>query len=1049
MYVSSFIKELQQQGEKHPCYAAGNGHFSQREKFTDAYLKVVSSLVVAKRQLGGNRSLKYFEAPLLKRAVNSLFKHGAELYQLYHDVLEIILRYARNNHGLDSPEIPALITLQRDKPFVGPHELLYVNISQRVYQCLTDEIQRPSSNLNGIQQLGRLVLSLYLSGPVKQFNELPYLLNNGCIKYSSGITYLHLIKDTKKYSENRYILGDMTALFYMDYRNTVEVARQALNSSCESKKNYVPKRPSLKSLHKACNEFLSSKLGMETLSILQLRLLRKTYTSLNMSPFESAFYNGVMPSQVLEEKILYRLLTDKVVPEEEQLKRNRFSQKQWLERAIQIGDLNNCQYHNVKYSLNLLYPILKILRLGDGEKKAVNKTINNYRNQPDYQSNFYVSLLMLWIRQMMATGGLLKNTIRFSTIADYVGTIALPLLTEFADSNLIRMDGEELADKLNKVAINIASPTRKSFVYYFAYFLCQLDLVENFSLDDLDIQSGSSNVDANLISVPQIESVLTHVATQLDFPDRRDLILIICLGFYGGLRRNETCWLLPTDFEVIKDSQNDVLEVNLRIRSNKYRRLKSPAANRLLPLSVLLPRNWLNMLVEKLEVLNSSVKSKSVLFFNEPNHTHHLFSLATEVLRDYLKDSGFRYHHLRHSFSNWQFYRLLVASKINFDAGKCFSCFDSEYFSESSVEDLKARLALKPNSRKTMYALSTLMGHSTVGITLGHYIHLRDLFYYLLNRDKEMMSQNRLSGVVRYAKYQRLGNESLIEAVDFRTRSQEINMSPTLSEVAKLGYQPDKYEINLKAKVSTLRRPKLANMADMIKSLESCDIQSVADEYRQDKLWVEEINFSARKLSKSYFRKSKVIGALIEFPQNSSHKRGKKRDSKSREMFLQLCEQGDFVIDKQIFNDEQWRRALKLVGTISSSVNNTFFTCDRETVRNFLALCCQLQIAPFNIRFELHVLEESQSVVTQWRDLLFESNYGAAELTIKKVVTARKQYYNKEAVSGQLSIRVGMVYPKTEKWMKAKCFSQFMHLLLIYRTAVDFIDKHMAHHTSH
>jgi|TARA_R110000868_G_scaffold227959_1_gene480916 hypothetical protein len=87
------------------------------------------------------------------------------------------------------------------------------------------------------------------------------------------------------------------------------------------------------------------------------------------------------------------------------------------------------------------------------------------------------------------------------------------------------------------------------------------------------------------------------------------------------------------------------------------------------------------------------------------------------------------------------------------------------------------------------------------------------------------------------------------------------------------------------------------------------------------------------------------------------------------------------------------------------------------------------------------MLDKSEPVVTQWRDLLFESNYGSAQLKVKRVATARKKYYNKEAVLGQLSIRVGMVYPETKKWMKVQCFSQFLHLLLIYRTAVDAINK--------
>ena len=93
-------------------------------------------------------------------------------------------------------------------------------------------------------------------------------------------------------------------------------------------------------------------------------------------------------------------------------------------------------------------------------------------------------------------------------------------------------------------------------------------------------------------------------------------------------------------------------------------------------------------------------------------------------------DQRLRVHHLRHSFANWQWFRL-NPSVLSL-ARQQLTLFNHPLFSAEQVRQFHIRLGLKVASRKSMYVLCHLLGPGDPRMTMGSYLHFRDLAGYLL-----------------------------------------------------------------------------------------------------------------------------------------------------------------------------------------------------------------------------------------------------------------------------------------------------------------------------
>lgn len=242
---------------------------------------------------------------------------------------------------------------------------------------------------------------------------------------------------------------------------------------------------------------------------------------------------------------------------------------------------------------------------------------------------------------------------------------------------------------------------------------------------------GLVPVDANIISHDEFlrirEQFVLRVADSID-PDLAEIgWLLLTLSYRCGLRR----------MEVLKLELNDLLMRDpsaLLVRPTESRRLKTKSSTRKLPLYALLDTLELERLQTWFAKRKADEKKNpySKYLFSAPRRGFQfvpqdtLFRMLHEVMRDVTGDHTLRFHHLRHTFASRSFITLMASSlsptnRLAIDLPGSVPIFQ---------EGNSFRLRLYGNqhvTRRDIWAVSSLLGHSGPDISLEHYIHLMDL----------------------------------------------------------------------------------------------------------------------------------------------------------------------------------------------------------------------------------------------------------------------------------------------------------------------------------
>ena len=145
-----------------------------------------------------------------------------------------------------------------------------------------------------------------------------------------------------------------------------------------------------------------------------------------------------------------------------------------------------------------------------------------------------------------------------------------------------------------------------------------------------------------------------------------------------------------------------------------------------------------------------AIRMKVELNFQQRAHINVVYIELSELLmlptpgwRKATNDASVRYHHFRHSFASLNLMRLMVA-----DHGMPVAVFDQQPKTKqwllSGTQLKQALYAETGPTRKHLYYISALLGHSAPNISLEHYIHLMDVIsMHLLRKhlplEKSMM----------------------------------------------------------------------------------------------------------------------------------------------------------------------------------------------------------------------------------------------------------------------------------------------------------------------
>lgn len=140
-------------------------------------------------------------------------------------------------------------------------------------------------------------------------------------------------------------------------------------------------------------------------------------------------------------------------------------------------------------------------------------------------------------------------------------------------------------------------------------------------------------------------------------------------------------------------------------------------------------------------------------------------------MREVTGDPTIRFHHLRHSFASWLFLALELAQFE--DIPELFPHLPETTKFLCKARDLKISLYRhNENTRKNLFLVASLLGHSGPDISLEHYVHFCDvlLTLFLENNNKSLTKTNliKISGldkVAAYRWYNKEGMSGILKAI--------------------------------------------------------------------------------------------------------------------------------------------------------------------------------------------------------------------------------------------------------------------------------------------
>lgn len=372
----------------------------------------------------------------------------------------------------------------------------------------------------------------------------------------------------------------------------------------------------------------------------------------------------------------------------------------------------------------------------------------------DYEDHeSMVPLLLKWGIRLLEVGKRGRPAPKPNTVKGYIASIGNRLFECLGDERLIDQDAGTIEDIYTEVLEDIDSKGLRKKVaqllYQFhTYLVKQHHVVEIEYRSVLGASSAPTPVDANLLLTDEFNQLLNVIEDSdliLNHPKMVTATkLLAILGYRCGLRRSEALKLRLIDVHGDHDPM-------LMIRPFKFRRLKTTASKRVLPLVALLEPEELKLLKEwiinRKKEEEESAYSQYLFSIPEKNYgcisEDLVFPAIHAAMRATTGDDSLRYHHFRHSFASLTLLRLMIA-----DHGIPQGIFEYQpemlKWLEQSEEFRNALYCRSELTRRHLYYVAFLLGHSSPDVTLEHYVHTLDIISSHLIAKRFQPKQNLL-----------------------------------------------------------------------------------------------------------------------------------------------------------------------------------------------------------------------------------------------------------------------------------------------------------------
>ncbi len=631
------------------------------------------------------------------------------------------------------PHLPAPLPPAPTSPFQH-HKFKDMVAQQTLINAFINSLVKPAAELESDAWWGRTMLSALLYGGLLQSRWLlavPKALENS----DPQLRWLDLQVDTETVKEptlRRWLPDPLTRLLLVD-----------------GMRRGIPDMPSRNRIHSRQVMRLigayAKCAGFNTLlqrSFSSLRAASRTRMHLHLPPFLVQYALGHHDSTSLPEAAWQRLINPPKTVASGMIHSGR--------RNTLSANLNSVEHDEDSEDIEAWPTQLRALAT------QVRKSEEGARErirlwQQGHEASLLPSIgrLAEWIYERLLRKGRGRRPLRIRTVYAMLNSIGGRLVGQLGNNDPATLEYADAYVELYQTALEdtaslaVRRRVARSLKSFHAF------LVERHGVPDVEESAlfsvyGQSkcSVDANLIGIDTFFRALQwlhHTAKERHGDEvAHALCRIAGLGFFAGLRRSEAVGLKITDIEGSH-------HVDLLVRPNARRKLKTHSAQRVIPLSTMMPPEELRRLLEWRDLYRKNSSSSDDLFYlasldRALTDTDPLMELVTEALQRATHDPGFRFHHLRHSFANWQLMKFWYAEQeTSTDSLPEWFLYTEHEKSRLSIakKERKAILGGSLTNRRSLMQISRLLGHSTVDITLTHYIHLLDL---LMGRTLRRMS---------------------------------------------------------------------------------------------------------------------------------------------------------------------------------------------------------------------------------------------------------------------------------------------------------------------
>ena len=744
--------------------------------------ELVAHKLRAENRNSAHEDIKNEAKSLVKSYMNSnpLCK-GIDLFDYYQDIntileinfdtplsfqlarqgfLEVIRIYNKNHKVyLDEPVVPVLA--ERDSLSIGYDWFVkgsqvsqasreMIEIWQRKVKFTTNDLVESAifcsivyGGLNDIEVLKAFYewllaesevyrIDLPSEGNTVGVESVPIILlvidddSYGCWESSSRNSSDTSDSELKRYVE--YVPDDMTLCFLYALKD--EIVKKGLTKSFDTLINDISKKLTLKNKDKT-KPYLSHLIKYANYHWRQLE-------GANIDNALATIRQGRIKTTGLPKNKLLNYNREKI--------NSNIKQLQWDELfELDYSKPINANRENMSYpalSKNLIRAIQEELKNTRANAIEGIEQLQNEFPQPNAQR------ILGWVRQLLD-----DKSINQESISKYVGCIGRDWLMLTIGENIDKWDGEDFEIIYEQI---IQSKTRdgrkKSVINKDSNFddklvgsndrsyMNKLKDGQGFTYGRLrafhDYQRECHDapyvyfswhhnrqvVKANIISPRIYRAMKVYIEeSELEIKQERVCLVVLSLAYRTGLRIKELIGIRVSDIaDIYTDNYNqEIDEPKIWIRPNRYRRLKSSSASRIIPINCLLKKDEMDLFIELFE---HQKRLKRKYLFSQGSGKQPLpstfFSNMMKLIWDrLLGEHDFTFHSFRHT----------AISQLTLVLGKSSLASIMTDYDAKQRETIIEGILGYHKTQGSWFGLASFAGHLTCDTTFEHYIHTAHL----------------------------------------------------------------------------------------------------------------------------------------------------------------------------------------------------------------------------------------------------------------------------------------------------------------------------------